>query len=208
MSTQSNLTLQSLLSGPASKPTWLTTLTTLPKPLRDILRPLGLYSSRTRESRLFDSQHGTILILGLDCAGKTSFLHHYLSQSGHWATTDILTSIPTIGFVLESVQYAEMRFVSYDSGCCGCRSNYMKRFTDVVACEADAVVWVVDANDRERLVEAREELSGALKLKDGVVLRRLPVLVLANKMDLPDAMGVEEIGKGLGLEELENEWVS
>jgi signal recognition particle receptor subunit beta len=54
---------------------------------------------------------------------------------------------------------------------------------------------VVDSNDRERVNEAREELTR--KLAEDAVL-----LVFVNKQDLPNAMNATEIMNKLGLHSL------
>lgn len=43
-------------------------------------------------------------------------------------------------------------------------------------------MFVVDSNDRDRLAEAKEELHGIL---DSDEMRGVPVVVIANKQDLP-----------------------
>ena len=60
----------------------------------------------------------------------------------------------------------------------------------------DALVYVVDSNDHERISEAKEELHTFLcdkELKDTILL------VIANKQDLPGAMSVEEVTEKLNL---------
>jgi GTPase SAR1 family protein len=44
------------------------------------------------------------------------------------------------------------------------------------------LIYIVDSNDRERLKEARDELHGIL---DSDEMRGVPVVVIANKQDLP-----------------------
>ena len=44
------------------------------------------------------------------------------------------------------------------------------------------LIFVVDSADRERMVEAREELFGILESDE---MRGVPVVVIANKQDLP-----------------------
>ena len=44
------------------------------------------------------------------------------------------------------------------------------------------LLYVVDSNDRERLREASDELFGILNSDE---MRHVPVLILANKQDLP-----------------------
>ena len=58
------------------------------------------------------------------------------------------------------------------------------------------IIFVVDSNDRERIVEAREELQRMLNEDE---LRDALLLVFANKQDLPNAMNAAEITDKLGL---------
>jgi ADP-ribosylation factor protein 1 len=60
------------------------------------------------------------------------------------------------------------------------------------------LIFVVDSDDRERISQAREELHGMLsaeELRDGGA----PLVVCANKQELPNAMNTEEIVDKLGL---------
>nr|XP_061808062.1 ADP-ribosylation factor 1 isoform X2 [Nerophis lumbriciformis] len=61
------------------------------------------------------------------------------------------------------------------------------------------LIFVVDSNDRERVNEAREELSRMLSEDE---LREAVLLVFANKQDLPNAMNAAEITDKLGLHSL------
>ena len=56
--------------------------------------------------------------------------------------------------------------------------------------DTNAVVYVIDSADRERLDVARQELELMLQEEE---LRGAPVLVLANKQDLPNAMNEQEV---------------
>eukprot|EP00295_Goniomonas_pacifica_P024450 CAMPEP_0175935824 /NCGR_PEP_ID=MMETSP0108-20121206/21270_1 /TAXON_ID=195067 ORGANISM="Goniomonas pacifica, Strain CCMP1869" /NCGR_SAMPLE_ID=MMETSP0108 /ASSEMBLY_ACC=CAM_ASM_000204 /LENGTH=173 /DNA_ID=CAMNT_0017259837 /DNA_START=25 /DNA_END=546 /DNA_ORIENTATION=+ len=58
-----------------------------------------------------------------------------------------------------------------------------------------ALVWVVDAADRARFEESREELVRLF----GKVTEEIPLLVVLNKVDLPDAAGSDEIESCLQL---------
>lgn len=44
------------------------------------------------------------------------------------------------------------------------------------------LLFIIDSNDRERMVEAREELAGILQNDE---MRNVPIVVVANKQDLP-----------------------
>ena len=67
-----------------------------------------------------------------------------------------------------------------------------------------ALIFVVDAADEERFSEARDELQAMLadeQLADALLL------VYANKQDMPDARGVEDVADALGLTSLrERTW--
>eukprot|EP00656_Telonema_subtile_P051332 TRINITY_DN6874_c0_g1_i4.p2 TRINITY_DN6874_c0_g1~~TRINITY_DN6874_c0_g1_i4.p2 ORF type:complete len:145 (+),score=43.49 TRINITY_DN6874_c0_g1_i4:38-472(+) len=65
----------------------------------------------------------------------------------------------------------------------------------------NAVVFVVDSNDRERMDEAREELNNVLAADE---LRGAVLLVMANKQDLPHAMAPSEMADKLGLHKLKS----
>ena len=62
-----------------------------------------------------------------------------------------------------------------------------------------AVIFVVDSNDHDRMREARDELHRMLNEEE---LPEAVLLVLANKQDLPNAMGAAEITSQLGLHSL------
>ncbi len=69
---------------------------------------------------------------------------------------------------------------------------------------ADAVIYVIDSNDRERINEAAEVLHYMLKSDE---LSNSALLVFANKQDLPNAMSTSEIVQKLGLNHMGNrEW--
>ncbi|KAL3693362.1 hypothetical protein R1sor_007013 [Riccia sorocarpa] len=61
------------------------------------------------------------------------------------------------------------------------------------------LIFVVDSNDRDRIVEARDELHRMLNEDE---LRGALLLVFANKQDLPNAMNAAEITEKLGLQSL------
>eukprot|EP00731_Ephydatia_muelleri_P030283 Em0021g806a len=68
----------------------------------------------------------------------------------------------------------------------------------------EVLIFVVDSNDRERLSQSQEELQKMLREDE---LRDVILLVLANKQDLPNAMGVQEITEKLGLNDLrDRQW--
>lgn len=64
-------------------------------------------------SSLFGNKEARILVLGLDNAGKTTIL--YRLQMG-----EVVSTIPTIGFNVETVQYNNIKFQVWDLGMSVC----------------------------------------------------------------------------------------
>ncbi|KAF2346125.1 Small GTPase superfamily ARF/SAR type [Trinorchestia longiramus] len=65
----------------------------------------------------------------------------------------------------------------------------------------DAIIYVVDSADRERIGISRQELVSMLEEEE---LASAVLVVLANKQDMEGAMTVAEIHSALGLDALKN----
>ncbi|CAK5076769.1 unnamed protein product [Meloidogyne enterolobii] len=152
---------------------------------------------------LFGKKEMRILMVGLDAAGKTTIL--YKLKLG-----EIVTTIPTIGFNVETVEYRNISFTVWDIGgqdkirplwrhyfqnTQGFLSYFLSKLI------FKGLIFVVDSNDRERAGEAREELMRMLAEDE---LRDAVLLVFANKQDLPNAMNAAEVTDKLGLHTLRN----
>ena len=133
-----------------------------------------------------------ILMVGLDAAGKTTIL--YKLKLG-----EIVTTIPTIGtlanpfvfkhwdcaewtvgigFNVETVDYKNIQFTVWDVG----GQDKIRPLWRHYFQNTQGIIFVVDSNDRDRIVEAREELQRMLNEDE---LRNALLLVFANKQDLP-----------------------
>ena len=143
--------------------------------------------------RFFPASPARIIMLGLDNAGKTTVL--YKLKLG-----EVVTTIPTIGFNVESVQYKHINFTVWDvGGQTKIRPLWQHYFEN-----SDAVIFVVDSQDRGRLAEAKEELDGVL---NDDRLRNATLLVFNNKQDMPNAATTTEVTEKLGLRNRrEREW--
>lgn len=63
----------------------------------------------------------------------------------------------------------------------------------------DAIVFVVDASDQERIDESRKELAKVLNDK---YISSVPVLILGNKIDKPDVLSEDQLKNCLGISEI------
>ena len=133
-----------------------------------------------------------ILLLGLDAAGKTSVLYKLKLD-------ELVTTIPTIGFNVEELNYKNLSMTMWDVG----GQDKIRRLWSHYYENSDAIVYVVDSNDRDRLSEARDELH---KMLDEDQLRNASLLVLCNKQDLLSAMSPSAVSEGLGLRALRRDW--
>jgi|EP00029_Vermamoeba_vermiformis_P004221 small GTP-binding protein len=131
-----------------------------------------------------------ILMVGLDAAGKTTVL--YKLKLG-----DVVQTIPTIGFNVETVQYKNISFTMWDVG----GQHKIRPLWRHYYSNTEGIIFVVDSNDRERIDESAEELQHLLKEDE---LRNASLLVLSNKQDLPSAMSVAEVTERLGLHAIRN----
>jgi len=140
--------------------------------------------------RLFSKKDMRILMVGLDAAGKTTIL--YKLKLG-----EIVTTIPTIGFNVETVEYKNINFTVWDVG----GQDKIRPLWRHYFQNTQGLIFVVDSNDRERITEGAEELNKMLNEDE---LRDAAVLVFANKQDLPNAMSVAEVTDKLGLHSIRN----
>lgn len=86
--------------------------------------------------------------VGLDAAGKTTIL--YKLKLG-----EIVTTIPTIGFNVETVEYKNICFTVWDVG----GQDKIRPLWRHYFQNTQGLIFVVDSNDRERIGEAERELQ-------------------------------------------------
>jgi len=143
-------------------------------------------------SKLFGGKQIRILMLGLDAAGKTTIL--YKMKLG-----DFVQTIPTIGFNVETIKYKNVRFDCWDAG----GQEKFRRLWHHYCQNSQALIFVVDSADEERMSEAKEELHRIIK-EDA--LANVIILIFANKQDLPGALKKEDIQQRLDLDSLNKKW--
>ncbi|KAK3248407.1 ADP-ribosylation factor protein 3 [Cymbomonas tetramitiformis] len=126
-----------------------------------------------------------ILVLGLDNAGKTTILKKLSDE-------DVTTITPTQGFNIKSLMHEGFKLNVWDIGGQKSIRPYWRNYFD----QTDCLLYVIDSADRKRLEETGDELS---KLLEEDKLAGVPLLVLANKQDLLNALPANEVAEGLNL---------
>merc|ERR1712178_163877 len=127
-------------------------------------------------------------MVGLDAAGKTTIL--YKLKLG-----EIVTTIPSIGFNVETVEYKNISFTVWVVG----GQDKIRPLWRYYYQNTQGLIFVIDSNDRDRIEDAREELSKMLNEEE---MQGAALLVFANKQDLPNSMPAAEVAEKLGLNSL------
>ena len=132
--------------------------------LRSLLDSLG-----------FKGKEGTLLLLGLDNAGKTTLLHRLRTgQIRNYPPTDR----PSL---TEKFTISGITFSAWDLG----GHEAVRHLWSDYAPECKALLFLIDASDVERLEEAGYELDALIA--EGIIGADIPIAILLNKCDLPSA---------------------
>lgn len=140
-------------------------------------------------SCLFGSSELRVCMVGLDCAGKTTILNQLKFGK------DVET-LPTFGCNFEKLRQGNVRMSVWDLG----GQERLREFWPTYMSGVQALIFVVDCCAPDRIAAARQALEAALQHES---CRHAPLLVYANKQDLPGAMSAPELSKALGLNELQ-----
>ena len=141
---------------------------------------------------IFQKKEARIVMVGLDAAGKTTVLYKL-------KLNDVLTTIPTIGFNVERIEYKNLRMTIWDIG----GQDRLRPLWRFYYENTNGIIFVIDSCDRARLPIAKEEIA---KMMAEPSLKDAKLCVFANKQDMPSAMTAGEISEGLQLRNYKTQW--
>lgn len=150
---------------------------------------MGSYFGKAWKN-LFKNKDVRILMVGLDSAGKTTIMYKI-------KINETVKTIPTIGFNMETMEYKGLTMSMWDIG----GQDRLRDLWRHYYLNTDAIIYVIDSADTDRIELASEELS---KMMNEPELENACVLVYANKQDLNSVMTPSEISQKLGMEKLKN----
>jgi ADP-ribosylation factor protein 1 len=99
-------------------------------------------------------------------------------RSSQSSVENVARKLTPAGFNVETVEYKNIQFTVWDVG----GQDKIRPLWRHYFQNTQGIIFVVDSNDRDRIVEAREELQRMLNEDE---LRDAMLLVFANKQDLP-----------------------
>lgn len=117
-----------------------------------------------------------------------------------WDPHRRLTATPTLkptGFNVEKVQYKNVVFTVWDVG----GQEKLRPLWRHYFNNTDALIYVVDCCDRERVSKAASEFKHII---EDPLMRHSVILVFANKQDLPKALAPTDIVAALGLQQMKS----
>jgi len=144
---------------------------------RNALVTIGILNDNppTPLTNLFSNlpNYHRILISGLDGTGKSTLLEkHLVSNHKHISRFTIWTCLH-----IDTYRCSNVTFHTMDVG--GGRPSGHRRMETRFFNQANAVIWIFDADDHDYLIESREELVRKIEHGAGVE-KDLPLLILAN----------------------------
>ena len=147
---------------------------------------------KLKSSFLSKSKILKICFIGLDQAGKSSILKRLLDGD-----FNEFNNKRTVGMEVSKFESEGIQCIAWDIG--GQRA-FRETVWQSYLMGSKAVIYVIDSTDLKRLQESKQELDKYIF--SNPKFNSIPVLILANKQDLPSSLSCEEIEFILNLDEL------
>jgi small GTP-binding protein len=132
------------------------------------------------------TKKATIVVIGLDNAGKSTIVNHFAGSSGS-------PTAPTMGFELNKATVGDFAVKFFGLGGSSSIRGYWDNYFD----EVHGIIYVVDAADADRVEESAEAFKAVMT---NTRAQGKPVLVYLNKQDLKSTLSAAELAPKLGVD--------
>jgi small GTP-binding protein len=127
----------------------------------------------------------SVFLFGLDAAGKTTFIDYINKER-------FIDHAPTVGVSISRIALGSMKFVFNDVGGQEKYRNDWKKYWK----SPDFMVFMVDASDSARFNVSKQYLWSVIH---DPVSKGVPLVVMSNKIDKPDAKPMVDVVNALDL---------
>ena len=140
-----------------------------------------------------EKKSARVVWLGLDFAGKTTLIRRVIDNTFEANTRR------TLGLKVDEFSVDNMKLVCWDVGG---QVYFREALWGSYINGCNAVVFVIDSSQSDRFPEAHDELWGLVLSNPNI--KNIPLLILANKQDLPAAADSGKIALALELDKLKH----
>jgi len=156
---------------------------------------MGISTSKTLYGLWYNNEKEVnASMVGYGSSGKTTILYKLLND-------EVVNTLPTIGYNNETIKYKNLKLNVWDIG-----GNGKNRFTCYghFCPKSNAIIFVIDSHDIDQIYDAWNDFIISLCHK--YINENIPILIYANKQDLPNALSCNEITEKLNLHSIKQEW--
>lgn len=140
---------------------------------------------------IFMQKKLVVTIIGLSGAGKTTLVK---AMSGEDPDED---PSPTLGFKVSELTCGNVQFKIFDMG----GHSLYRADWETYCGSGNVIIYVLDAADQESIDASEQQIDAFMHNES---LMNIPIIIVANKQDLPEAMKEDELISRIRLQEVEN----
>ena len=124
-----------------------------------------------------------VLMVGYDASGKTNLLQKCLMNKEIFAEHTVGFTVETVDNLYDNISLIIWEVAGHDK----IRPLWRHYYP-----HTNGIIFVIDSHDRERIEQVKDTLFGEI-LNALSTNKKVPLLILCNKQDLPNALSVVEM---------------
>jgi len=139
----------------------------------------------------FWSKELQVTIIGLPNVGKSTLVRAFSGGD----TEESLS--PTIGAKASETTKGGVTFKLFDIG----GHQMYQSLWGVYGKNSNVIIYVIDSSDHESIQACNDQIESLLENDE---IRHIPIIIIANKQDLPEAMKASEISEKMRLQQVDD----